>query len=274
MGSTTENKSQYLKKLGFGPSHQRRPWYVSDRRIRTEKAAREARGIAQRIRAGEDLGDDDDETRLFLAMQACAFRAFRRQSADVTKREDRCPWIKRWQCIREHIVAKNLGLAYSTMNRFRFRDVDNDDVLSEALFGLTRAVDRFNPFKGYRFSTYACNVITRSLVRRLRQAKRYHQFFPVQHDVSFERPEGMPDTNTELLIERLNRAIGKNLGGLTHLETLVIEKRFPHDRRPRTTFADIGRSIGLSKERVRQIQNAALAKLRRFLNEDPVLERV
>jgi RNA polymerase primary sigma factor len=272
MDATTDMTAGLGKRHSSKRSKQRL-WYVSDRRIRTATAAKQARRIAQRINNGSDSDGEWDESQLFLAMHTCAYRACGHPKLEKIPPEERPEWHERWRCIREYIVSHNLGLAYSTMNRFQFKNVDSDDVLSEALFGLTRAVDRFNPFKGYRFSTYACNVIVRSLVRRLRQSKRYHQMFPVQHDVSMERPTGMPDSQTELMVERLHRAMSDDLGTLTNLESLILAKRFPADQQqPRTTFAAIGRSVGLSKERVRQIQNIALAKLRRQLDEDPVLQ--
>ena len=257
------------------PSRRSKPrlWYVSDRRIRTASAAERACTIVQCINSAQDAEGQWDEAEFFLAMHTCAYRACGRPTRETIPPEERPIWRDRWRCIREYIVSHNLGLAYSTMNRFQYKNADGDDVLSEALFGLTRAVDRFNPFKGYRFSTYACNVILRSLVRRLRQTKRYHQMFPVQHDVSMERPTRMPDARGELLVERLRRAMGDQRSSLTNLESLILAKRFPTDRQPRTTFAAIGQSVGLSKERVRQIQNVALAKLRRLLDEDPVLQR-
>jgi RNA polymerase primary sigma factor len=156
--------------------------------------------------------------------------------------------------------------------RFGSRNVDEDDMLSDALFALARAVDRFNPWRGYRFSTYACNVIARALMRRGKQESSYRKRFPVQHDVSFERPDRAPDDQTDLYVERLHRALEQNLGELTELESRILSQRFPAQREDRLTFQEIGDAIGLSKERVRQIQNIALGKLRGALDEDPALQ--
>ena len=73
-------------------------------------------------------------------------------------------------------------------------------------------------------------------------------------------------------MERLHRVLDRNLGELTDLESRILSKRFPADRAPRLTFQQIGDTVGLSKERVRQIQNIALSKLREVLAEDPVLQ--
>lgn len=157
------------------------------------------------------------------------------------------------------------------IKRYRSGDLDEDDLLSDGMYGLARAVEKFNPWRGYRFSTYACNVIARALMRRAKMSSGYHRRFPVQQDASFERPTSSGDAETELRVERLQNALARNLGELTELESTVLSRRFP-DQGPRLTYEQIGEGIGLSKERVRQIQNVALSKLREVLSEDPMLQ--
>jgi DNA-directed RNA polymerase sigma subunit (sigma70/sigma32) len=86
-----------------------------------------------------------------------------------------------------------------------------------------------------------------------------------------ERPNRRPDLGTELYVERLQRVMNGNRGNLTDLESRILAQRFPEDPESRLTFLEIGHMVGLSKERVRQIQNIALLKLRQALVEDPVL---
>ncbi len=247
-------------------------WYVSDRRIRTKTAAEDAKRIAEWILSSREDEQAPDEQALFAALHTAAFRAASAKHAGRhLPRREREQWVQRWQTIREYLVERNLGLVYSMISRFAASNVDEDDLLSDAMFGLTRAVDRFDPWRGFRFSTYACNVIARALMRRGRQETNYRRLFPVQHDISFERPANLPDPQMELYVERLHRALNENLGELTDLESRILAQRFPTNRQTRLTFKEIGDTIGLSKERVRQIQNIALEKLRDVLAEDPVL---
>ena len=108
-------------------------------------------------------------------------------------------------------------------------------------------------------------------MRRGKRESNYRRLFPVQFDVSFEKPSQDPDPQAELYVERLSQALDRNLGELTELESRILTKRFPAERRSRLTFQEIGESVGLSKERVRQIQNIALNKLHDVLKSDPVL---
>ena len=249
--------------------HQMR--YTPDRRIRTESAAARAIRMADCITRRAAFDDEPGETALFVALHTCAFRAlgaYARQGAEAAECRT---WAARWRLIREYIVGKNLGLAYSMMSRLRSQNADHDDVLSEGLTALARAVERFDPWRGIRFSTYACNLIVRDLINASKRAARYRRMFPHQHEVSFERPEPVSDARTDLYVERLQRALDKNLAGLTGLESSIIRRRFPTDRPKRETLQQIGDAIGVSKERVRQIQMKALDKLRDALSADPVL---
>ena len=110
------------------------------------------------------------------------------------------------------------------------------------------------------------------MVRSSKSASNYRRLFPAQFDVTFERPY-RPESREELYVERLKRAITGNLGNLTEIESTVLSRRFPPDRDlRRETLQQVGRAVGLSKERVRQIQNEALAKIRLVLEADPALQ--
>ena len=249
-----------------------RMWYVPDRRLRTKAASSRAIEVLDWLRGRVQLDNEPDDLQLFAALHTCAYRAVRKPRNTTVSDEERTEWAERWKAIREHIVERNLGLVYAMISRFGSKKLDEDDLLSDAMLGLTRAVDRFNPWRGYRFSTYACNVIARALMRRGKRESNYRRLFPVQFDTSFERAEGLPDFHAELYVERLTRVLDDNAGELTDLESEILAKRFPAERKDRLTFQEIGNTIGLSKERVRQIQNIALRKLKTVLIADPVLQ--
>jgi RNA polymerase primary sigma factor len=249
----------------------RNMWYASDRRIRTATAAQEAIEVAELAAGSARSETRADEQVLFQALHVCAFQANRPVKGSKAA-AGRQAWCERWEAIRGYIVEQNLGLVYSMIGRFGSRQLDEDDMLSEAMYALTRAVDRFNPWRGFKFSTYACNVIARAIMRRGKQESNYRRLFPVQHDVLFERSTGTSDVGMELYVERLQGVMERNLGELTELETTILTRRFPEERESRLTFQEIGDEVGLSKERVRQIQNVALNKLRVVLDADPVLQ--
>jgi len=248
-------------------------WYVSNRRVRSKSAASEAIKIVKWITNRQALPVEPDEHALFVALHTCGYRAARPDRAGkCISNKTKKTWARRWQIIRDYIIERNLGLVYLLIHRSHWRWADPDDLLSEGMFALLRSVERFDPWKGYRFSTYACNAIVRGLMRVARQESRYRQLFPVQHDADLERPVPVENETTQLCVDRLKEILSGNWADLSKTEMSVLEKRFPLGGRPRLTFDDIGSAVGLSKERIRQIQNAALKKIRNVLSQDPVLQ--
>jgi len=82
----------------------------------------------------------------------------------------------------------------------------------------------------------------------------------------------LPDEHTELYVERLKRSLGRNLAELTGPESKILAWRFPVERKAKLGLQEVGNILGLSKERVRQIQNMALLKLREAMEHDPILK--
>ena len=248
-------------------------WYVPDPRIGTASAARMAASIADRLLTNQPLEAATEAHGLFAAMHTCAFHAA--QCADNACHDDSdgAQWRRRWEALRAYLVQENMGLAYTVHHRFAVGPAchDKDDLLSEAMFGLIRAVRRFNPWKGFTFSTYAYSVITRALMRRKKRECRYHEHFPVSYDATVERPGRGDDLHTGLCLERLTSILGTNTLALTPLESDVLARRYPPDIRQRRSLKEIGRGYGFSKERIRQIEQRILAKLRRTLEQDPLL---
>lgn len=244
------------------------------RRLRAKGAKERAIRIAALIADGTASGSDLSETELFTALHVCAYWATNRGrsgGADRSLEWSRQGWASRWKLMRDYLVEQNLGLIYSIGSRFRSREVDWDDARGEAFYALVRAVEGFNPWFGFRFSTYACNAIRRALIHLGRKTTQYRIRFPVGHDPAFEEPVEV-DENSELYMDRLTRALEQNLAELTDREAMILDRRFPRDGGEAMTLGEVGEAIGLSKERVRQIQRRALSKLRDVLDGDPVLQ--
>jgi RNA polymerase sigma factor (sigma-70 family) len=251
--------------------YQTRLRFVPHRRLRTAAAAAEAARVCTGIAHPDGRASLPDEAAFFVALHTSAYRAGRRQRhGPVTPEESRL-WRERYQVIRRYLVERHLGLAYALVGRYRGVACEHDDLVSAAQGALLRAIEQFDPWKGYRFSTYACTAIIRALQYQGRRALKYHRRFPFRQGMAFEPAERV-DTQTELYVERLHRALDINLGDLNALESRVLAQRFPLDHEPQSTLGAISRVVGLSKERVRQIQNTALRKLREVLVADPVLQ--
>jgi RNA polymerase primary sigma factor len=240
------------------------------------------RAVAKQILSGLDdlLGANGppeglDEIRLFQAMHYAAYRARKTQRGRRTISALTQKWIDRHQAIRDHLIRVNLGLSYDMLRRTHFDNVDKDDLLGEGLRALCDAVDAYDPWRGFRFSTYACNAIYRGFLRLAKIETRRARFVSFGFETRMERGVGQDAPwkwDERVYSDRLQRLLEVNGAELTGTEQYVLSRRFP-DRSDtkRATLESLGAEMKVSKEHVRQVQIAALEKLRDKLTSEPVL---
>ena len=136
---------------------------------------------------------------------------------------------------------------------------------------LLRSIDKFDIERGFKFSTR--RAILKSFSRLGMKNTKYRQRFPAQFDPTLEASDEPSDRRREDELERAAEAVHvvvNNSADLSDIEQEVIHHRFGIDagaQGRRLTLAQVGALIGLTKERVRQIQNRALEKLRDTLAE-------
>ena len=185
-------------------------------------------------------------------------------------------WMERYNAVRHLLIDSNLGLVYDLLRRNRFAILDRDEILSEGMLAFLRAVDTFDPWRGFRFSTYACNAMLRAFSRAAGRQSRRRALFGAAYDPSYEMGDGSDALQGEkdvLYSERLREILKSNSAELSLVEREVLAKRYPRlNDEERMTLDGVGDFLAISKERVRQIERVALRKLRRALELDPILK--
>ncbi|MCU0688943.1 MAG: sigma-70 family RNA polymerase sigma factor [Phycisphaerales bacterium] len=177
-------------------------------------------------------------------------------------------WYRKSDLIREQIANTNLALVLAMAKRARMSEVDFADLVSEGNMALLRAVDKFDAGRGYKFSTYACRAILKAFSRQGMKLSKYRQRFPTDFDPKLEKSnflETKRATFEKDLAGEVKRIVLENRCELTDVERTVIEHRFGLESgeldKP-MTLEQVGQIIGVTKERVRQIQNKAMEKIR------------
>ena len=184
--------------------------------------------------------------------------------------------ILRWHAaaenFREQIAETNLALVLAMAKRIRIMDGEFADLVSEGNMALMRSVDKFDCGRGFKFSTYACRAILKAFSRHGMKSTRHRQRFPTDFDPAFEKSDFVETRRAEQIAdsaEEVRHIMDKNCAELTSVERTVILHRFgigASPQAPPLTLEQVGQMIGVTKERVRQIQNKALAKLREVID--------
>jgi RNA polymerase sigma factor (sigma-70 family) len=185
-------------------------------------------------------------------------------------------WAYRALDMRAEIVRVNIPLVLAMAKRTRLTSVDYNEMISEGNMALLRCVDKFDCGRGFKFSTYACRAILKSFSRVAMKLGRYRGRFPTEFDPSFEQSDHLErkrEEREDACIREIHEILAGNFAELSEIELTVIRERFALFSDPRIseaspkTLEEIGTIIGVTKERVRQIQNKALSKIKVCLEE-------
>lgn len=222
----------------------------------------------------------EQEQVLFRALNLLRYRINRlrsRLSATSPKRKDvenidyKMELIER---IRTQLVSSNLRLVSSIARRFSTSFGDVDDFSSDGCMILLGAIDRFDFSRRFRFSTYATHSIQRHFFRAWKVRQRRKERFPnAASEMLCEIPQQINDVP---VCEDPESVVGALLSQAEHVlderEHQILMERFGlagRDKKGRT-LREIAADLGISKERVRQLQMKALEKLRDILDPDHI----
>jgi len=185
-------------------------------------------------------------------------------------------WGHRVLTSRSVIVRINMPLVLAMAKRTRLVGVDFSEMISEGNMALLRSVEKFDCARGFKFSTYSCRAILKSFSRVAMRASRYRGRFPAEFDPAMERSDHLDKKRVEVeqdCVDELKEILVSNIACLSEVERTVITERFAIGKLPiggdadPKTLEQVGNIIGVTKERVRQIQNNALRKIRHALED-------
>jgi RNA polymerase sigma factor (sigma-70 family) len=175
--------------------------------------------------------------------------------------------------VKKHLIEANLRLVVSIAGKHTTSSVPIADLVSEGNLSLMQAVEKFDYTRGFRFSTYASWAIAKGYARRIpAETNRPDraiaiEFTDIQKDM---RTEGLVGV---VAIENTRRSLAEVIkNNLDQREQYIIDHHFGLIRtgvkKKVMSLKQIGDHLGLSKERIRQIELEALQKLRHSLSPE------
>jgi RNA polymerase sigma factor (sigma-70 family) len=171
--------------------------------------------------------------------------------------------------IKKRLVNCNMRLAVSVAKKHARGAEGFFEVLSDSNLSLIRAVDKFDFSRGFKFSTYATWSIIKNFARSIPEEARQLERYSTGHDEVLEyAPDKRSDENESMAsAEQTTYRVNRLLGYLDARERQIIGMRTGLDNTEAMTLGQIGEQLGLSKERVRQINMQIITKLRHIAKQ-------
>ena len=219
----------------------------------------------------------EDEIELFrrynyLKYQACQERAGIKLSHVSGRKLRRIEnFLAEAETIQRRIIEANQPLVVNVARKHTSAGTSLQDLISEGNISLMRAVEKFDYSRGFRFATFASWAIAKDYARKMpAQAARLDKDQAASL-ASFHRGLRTKEEADFAAIERAHKSLTRVIkDNLTEREQYVILNRYgligsPLKKKTKTLM-QIGEELGLSKERIRQIELTALQKLRQSLS--------
>jgi len=169
-------------------------------------------------------------------------------------------WHRMYTLLRNRLVVGNRKLVYKCVRKSFCTQPDDSKFIGAGNLTLINAVEGFDPWLGNSFSTYAY----RALLHTFSQIA-YSKYSTVLDVTEYDVPAEEPDHEQEFLIDRMKSAISQT--NLTTQEAEIIRMRFYDGLK----LEDISHMYDVTKERIRQIQNKALDKIRAAMQKDQLV---
>ncbi|MDR1958920.1 MAG: sigma-70 family RNA polymerase sigma factor [Planctomycetaceae bacterium] len=173
--------------------------------------------------------------------------------------------------VKNEILLANLRLVVSIAKKHLTSGMNLFELISDGNISLIRAVEKFDYSLGNRFSTYASWTVMRNYARTIPDEQRYHDRF---HSLPYDILDTAIDDRANVFFEEKNhmerkKQVSHFLNQLDEREHNIIMRRYGlGGEQDSQTLRQVGTALGITKERIRQIEIHALSKLRKAADEE------
>lgn len=169
---------------------------------------------------------------------------------------------------RDLFILSNLRFAIFYSKAFRGYKMEREDLISEAIIGLIKAVDRFDAEKGFRFTTYAKWYIRNEIQCAAGRGKKNSEC-NIDDEAILSLLDKSPKDSIEekYLGEDTVNCVQKAVRSLSEKEADVIFRHYGLGNKKAQPFSEIAELYGLTKVRIHQIEQKAFSTLRNSLGD-------
>jgi RNA polymerase sigma factor (sigma-70 family) len=220
----------------------------------------------------------EQERHLFRQMNYLKHR-LRKLRQDIDPTRARTPDLDRIEelqakiaALRERLVRCNMRLVVQYAKKHAGLNDNLWELISDGNMSLLRAVEKFDYGLGNKFSTYASWAIMKNFARSIPDEKTYRERFVTGHEDVFEAKTDHRSDEAEQLAqaETAARKVNKLLELLDPREKEILRMRAGLDNEEGMTLEQIGQRMGITKERVRQLNQRIMKKLREYVTDNKI----
>jgi len=175
--------------------------------------------------------------------------------------------------VKERLISANMRLVTSIAKRHSGQTDNFFELLSDGNMSLIRAVEKFDFGRGFKFSTYASWAIMKNFARSIPEEKHRRERYVTGHEDLFDAaPDNRSDEQEAVATaEQAAHRVNRLLEYLDPRERQIIRMRAGLDDGAKAmTLEEIGQQLGITKERVRQLNVRIMKKLRDIAAEQQI----
>jgi len=172
--------------------------------------------------------------------------------------------------VKDFLIRANMRLVYSNAKRHAGAADNYFELVSDGNMSLIRAVEKFDFSRGFKFSTYATWAIMKNFARSIPEERKRRERYVTGNEEFFDAAADNRSDEQELVqsAEQAAFRVNRLLEDLQPREREIIRMRAGLDHNAKgMTLEEIGQRLGITKERVRQLNVRAMKRLRDIAHE-------
>ncbi len=180
-------------------------------------------------------------------------------------------FIEEANVVKNFLIRSNLRLVVSIAKKHVTSNSNFFEMVSDGNLSLIRAIEKFDFTRGFKFSTYASWAIMKNFARSIPAEYTQLDRFRTGNEEVFDQASDPRSerTNEEFVNKRQHEALMEIVSQLDPREREIIVSRYGlKEGASPETLEQVGLKLGVTKERIRQLESRALQKLRKIAEDE------